>query len=295
MASVNAHFLNDFLNYPVLILDKDCPIKITEVPENEGSNILVKSRNYLLASESIAFSSCYIGFTSYFFDVCIHIIENFELYYGNHNGVKISGQFKLETLVGNNRTTFSRKFFIYTENELDSDQLEELGELAGKHDLYVAIRSQKYCMDKKNSEIPSAFISHDSKDKDIIARPLATGLASRLTNVWYDEFTLEPGDSLREKIEKGIKEAKKCILVLTPNFLSNEGWGKKEFNSIFTREMIMKENIIIPIWNGISPQEVYEYSPSLADTIAHIWPENNSPEYEKKVELLISKIHTQLS
>ena len=76
-------------------------------------------------------------------------------------------------------------------------------------------------------EKPMAFISHHSKDKDRIVRPLAIGLNSRLCFVWYDEFSLKVGDSLRESIESGIKDAKKCVLILTPNFLSNPGWTKR--------------------------------------------------------------------
>jgi hypothetical protein len=40
-----------------------------------------------------------------------------------------------------------------------------------------------------------------------------------MITVWYDEFSLKVGDSLRESIEKGIKECKKCILILTQNYL----------------------------------------------------------------------------
>ena len=145
---------------------------------------------------------------------------------------------------------------------------------------------------------PLAFISHDSKDKELIAKPLAHGLNSRLCFVWYDEFSLKVGDSLRESIEKGIKEAKKCVLVLTPNFLNNPGWGKKEFNSIFTREMIFDERIVLPIWHNVTKEDVYEYSPSLADTVALIWPNKSDladAEYSQEVEKLISKIHTAVT
>lgn len=144
---------------------------------------------------------------------------------------------------------------------------------------------------------PLAFISHDSRNKDILARPLANGLSNRLCLVWYDEFSLQVGDSLRQSIEKGIKEVKKCILILTPEFLSNPGWGRKEFDSIFTREMIMEERIIIPIWFGVSKKEIYEYSPSLADTVALIWPNvdaGTKEEYDQKVEELISKVHAAI-
>ena len=85
--------------------------------------------------------------------------------------------------------------------------------------------------------------------------------------VWYDEYSLKVGDSLRACIEQGLKEAKKCVVVLSPNFLSNEGWGKAEFDSIFTRQILEKSNVILPIWHNVGVQEVYEYSPRLADKV----------------------------
>jgi hypothetical protein len=111
---------------------------------------------------------------------------------------------------------------------------------------------------------PMAFISHDSRDKETTARPLAVSLSQTLCPVWYDEFSLNVGDSLREKIEKGLKECKRCILILTPNFLSNTGWTKKEFDSIFTRELLENENLVLPIWSGVTAKDVFEYSPALA-------------------------------
>jgi hypothetical protein len=41
-------------------------------------------------------------------------------------------------------------------------------------------------------------------------------------------------------------------VVLSPNFLSNEGWGKAEFDSVFTREILNKENVILPVWLGVN-------------------------------------------
>ena len=85
--------------------------------------------------------------------------------------------------------------------------------------------------------------------------------------VWYDEYSLKVGDSLRASIEKGIKEAKKCILILSPNFLSNKGWGKAEFDSAFTRELLDEENVILPVWHNVGKRDVYEHSPRLADKV----------------------------
>lgn len=138
-------------------------------------------------------------------------------------------------------------------------------------EMRIQIRDTQYAVGREALEKPLAFICHDSRDKEEIAIKLARRLRSMACPVWYDEFSLKVGDSLRESIEKGLKECKKCVLVLTPNFLSNGGWTKKEFNSIFTREIIEKKNIILPVWHNVTKENIYEYSPSLADKYALDW------------------------
>ena len=104
--------------------------------------------------------------------------------------------------------------------------------------------------------------------------------------IWYDEYSLKLGDSLRESIEKGLKDCKKCILILSPNFLNNLGWTKTEFNTIFTREIIETKNLVLPIWAGVSKKDIYDYSPMLVDRVGVNW--------DKGLEFVIEKIQHAL-
>jgi hypothetical protein len=106
--------------------------------------------------------------------------------------------------------------------------------------------------------------------------------------VWYDEYSLNVGDHLRESIEKGLKECKKCVLLLSKNFLNNSGWTKEEFNAIFTRELIEKSNVILPIWCNVTAKDIYDYSPSLANKVAAQWT-NNPKEVAKKIYLAANR------
>jgi hypothetical protein len=72
-------------------------------------------------------------------------------------------------------------------------------------------------------------------------------------------------------IEAGLNECPKCILVLTPNFLSNEGWTKREYDSIFTREVVEKQKLILPVWHNVGRDDVFKYSMILADRVAAPW------------------------
>ena len=213
-------------------------------------------------------------------------------------GVESIGSYQNDVHTGIHKSVFSNRLFFYVITPLTTEEIARLDAYCKERNIFLTIRSTEYIKARMENEKPLAFISHDSRNKELIAKPLANGLSSRLCSVWYDEYSLKVGQSLRESIEEGIKNAKKCILILTKEFLTNPGWTKKEFNSIFTREMIFNEKIVVPIWYNIKKEEVYDYSPSLADTVALIWPEPTKmteDEYKKEVEKLISKIHTAVT
>jgi hypothetical protein len=160
---------------------------------------------------------------------------------------------------------FTKRVHLYLDFEIASVNRNSLVAEALSKGYYLSIRDREYARKRSEAEKPLAFISHDSRDKDALVRQLAHEMVRLMCPVWYDEYSLKVGDSLRASIEKGLKEARKCIIVLSPNFLSNEGWSKAEFDSIFTREILEKANVILPVWHNVGAKEVYDYSPRLAD------------------------------
>ncbi|MEP5938813.1 MAG: DUF1883 domain-containing protein [Erythrobacter sp.] len=110
------------------------------------------------------------------------------------------------------------------------------------------------------------FISHASEDKDDLARPLAHALRDSGLSVWYDEFELKIGDSLRRRIDHGLARSRFGIVVLSPRFLS-KGWANYELDGIVTRS-VDGQQVVLPIWHEITKQEVIDFSPSLADKVA---------------------------
>jgi hypothetical protein len=162
---------------------------------------------------------------------------------------------------------FTRRLFLYFESLLAPQIRRRITDLGARSGFHVLVRDEEYAMKRSQYEKPLAFISHDTRDKDSLVRELALGLLKYNCPVWYDEYSLKVGDSLRATIEKGLKETRKCIIVLSPNFLSNDGWGKAEFDSIFTREILEKNNVMLPVWHNVGVREVYDYSPRLADKV----------------------------
>ncbi|MGB4598623.1 MAG: DUF1883 domain-containing protein [Trichlorobacter sp.] len=116
------------------------------------------------------------------------------------------------------------------------------------------------------AEAFDVFISHASEDKESIVRSLASELANQGLKVWYDEFTLKIGDSLRQKIDKGLTKSRVGLVVLSPSFVA-KGWTNYELDGIITRS-VSGEQILLPIWHNITKQEVIDFSPSLADKVA---------------------------
>ncbi len=110
------------------------------------------------------------------------------------------------------------------------------------------------------------FISHASEDKDDVVRPLAQELRGRGLDVWYDEFELRIGDSLRRKIDSGIARSRFGIVVLSPQFFA-KGWPQYELDGLVTMA-VSGSQVLLPLWHGVSKDEVVRHSPSLADKVA---------------------------
>ena len=55
------------------------------------------------------------------------------------------------------------------------------------------------------------FISHATEDKNEIVRRLANALVAENLRVWYDEFELRIGQSLRRKIDHGLAKSRLAL------------------------------------------------------------------------------------
>ncbi len=110
------------------------------------------------------------------------------------------------------------------------------------------------------------FISHASEDKAEVVRPLAKELEALGLSVWVDEFTLTIGDSLRRKIDHGLRRSRYGVVVLSHQFFSKE-WPQKELDALVAREK-SGEKVILPIWHQLTRDEVAHHSLLLADRLA---------------------------
>ncbi len=109
------------------------------------------------------------------------------------------------------------------------------------------------------------FISHASEDKDYVGE-LAQALKQAGIKVWYDEYILKWGDSLRETITQGLLNSSFGIVVFSKHFLGKKKWTEFELDSLFAREEGTK--VILPIWHNISREDFLDYDPAFANRMA---------------------------
>ena len=120
--------------------------------------------------------------------------------------------------------------------------------------------------DAADDRVFDVFISHTSEDKDEVVRPLATALQEAGLSVWYDEFELRIGDSLRRKIDRGLANSRFGVVIFSPAFFGR-GWPEYELDGLVTRT-VAGEQVLLPIWHNVTKREVMNHSPSLADRVA---------------------------
>lgn len=128
------------------------------------------------------------------------------------------------------------------------------------------IHNQGFGLDIDNNPEYDVFISHASEDKNEVVRPLVSALVDRDIIVWYDEFEMKIGDSLRRKIDKGLANSRFGIVILSKDFIK-KGWTNYELDGLVTKA-VSGEQIILPVWHNITKKEVMDFSPSLVDKLA---------------------------
>lgn len=111
------------------------------------------------------------------------------------------------------------------------------------------------------------FICHATEDKNNFVRPLAKKLCDENIEVWYDEFSLKLGDSLRQALDKGLANSRYGIIVLSKAFFK-KNWPQYELDGLVEKEMKGGEKVILPIWHDVDHDYVYMQSPSLANKVA---------------------------
>lgn len=126
------------------------------------------------------------------------------------------------------------------------------------------------------------FVSHAYEDKESFVDEFVEALRNQELKVWYDMDKLKWGDSMREKIDRGLAKSRYGVVILSPNYIAeHKYWTKAELNGLFQVETVNGKTIL-PIWHNLTKKQVVEYSPIIADrkamTTALMTPEEIAAE-----------------
>lgn len=139
-------------------------------------------------------------------------------------------------------------------------------------------------MKKQLSQHLDVFISYASEDRIEVVEPLVHALCAANISVWYDQFELKVGDSLRRKIEEGLARSDYGIVILSQHFFGKH-FPNLELNGLAQRE-VKGEKVILPIWYNVDAEDVRNYSSPLADRVATDWKDGVSVVVEKLMSVL---------
>lgn len=120
----------------------------------------------------------------------------------------------------------------------------------------------------ESEEEYDVFVSHAWEDKKDFVDEFVQALRMCEIKVWYDTTQMKWGDSMRAKIDDGLKKSKFGVVVLSPDYIKNgKYWTKTELDGLFQMESINGKTLL-PIWHNLTKKEVMMYSPIIASKLA---------------------------
>jgi TIR domain len=162
---------------------------------------------------------------------------------------------------------FTNRVYVFTDvlNQ-DKNDIKAAFREQGLEAIIIDDQRWKFEFDKMPADV---FICHDSRDKPRYARPLYDELVRRNLKVWLDEFAIKPGNDFVDKIDRGLATSRHALLLLTRRFLQNDRWASHEMSALLNRQFNEgREDLIIPLYIGVTPMEVQKRSPLLAKAFA---------------------------
>jgi len=153
---------------------------------------------------------------------------------------------------------------------------------------------------------PRVFISHASEDKDRFVLEFAKRLRANGVDAWVDQWEINPGDSLIDKIfEQGISEADAFIIVLSANSIQKH-WVREELNAasikriekntkvipiIIDKDLEVPEVLKTTVWETI--ENVNNYDNSFKKILASIYGVYDKPDLGSKPVYAVERIEVK--
>ncbi len=178
-------------------------------------------------------------------------------------------------------------------------QEKEINDIKNNYEDRIRELTQMTTMVEKNIQFKEmqdleeydVFASHAWEDKESFVDEFVTCLKELDLKVWYDKDQISWGDSMRKRIDEGLKKSTFGVAVLTPNYIANgKYWTKAELDGLFQLESINGKTLL-PIWHNLTKKEVMEYSPIIASKLAM----NTAVSTPQEIAIELKKIIDQTS
>lgn len=131
--------------------------------------------------------------------------------------------------------------------------------------------------------IKDIFVSYASEDLHSgVAEMFKALFELGVTSSWMDIIAIKPGESIPQKIDEGLGNTLYLVPFITENYF-NKVWTRTELDTI---RMLAKPTI--PIWCGVSVEQVRNFSPILSTHKALIFESNPYQIAEGICNVLIS-------
>lgn len=144
---------------------------------------------------------------------------------------------------------------------------ERIRELTNQLNIKPIISEVTYNYMENNEEY-DVFVSHAWEDKESFVDEFVVELEKLEIKVWYDRQRIKWGDSMRARIDEGLKKSRFGIVVISPDYIADgKYWTKAELDGLFQLESI-NGKMLLPIWHNITKQQVMNYSPIIASKLA---------------------------
>lgn len=139
-----------------------------------------------------------------------------------------------------------------------------------------------------NAEEYDVFVSHAWEDKESFVDEFVDALADLGIRVWYDKERIKWGDSMRAKIDDGLKKSRFGVAVLSPDYIAEKKyWTKAELDGLFQKESI-NGKVLLPIWHNLTKKEVAAYSPIIASKLAMTTASMTAQEIAAELKSLLN-------
>src|ERR1700737_464390 len=171
MATLREYFDTDFMLS--LNIAKPLTLQSDTIPAIE-----IQARLHLDFDSNAKFISCFLPAQPVPLAAIIAVLKQLELILDFTKQVAVQSGFVGERARSSSELAFTGQIYFYSESDIPDEDIDRLEKEAYVNGLLVRIRGTRYAAERTKLEKPLAFICHDSRNKEDIAKPIAIGLSN---------------------------------------------------------------------------------------------------------------------